>query len=146
MGDFNLNLINFQHHQNTGEFLDGLHSYMFFPMITRPTRITSHTTTLLDNIFANTFFDHSRSGISDGLKTTSTIVIRLSKLVTLYQAVRPLSVVYLKGQLWVHCYFCFILMICQTVQANYPSESLLMTLISYIQVIILIICIILSLS
>ena len=30
MGDFNLNLINFQHHQNTGEFLDGLHSHMFF--------------------------------------------------------------------------------------------------------------------
>ena len=31
MGDFNLNLINFQHHQNTGEFLDGLslHSYVF---------------------------------------------------------------------------------------------------------------------
>ena len=63
MGDFNLNLINFQHHQNTGEFLDGLHSYMFFPMITRPTRITSHTATLLDNIFANKFFDHSRSGL-----------------------------------------------------------------------------------
>ena len=36
MGDFNLNLINFQHHQNTGEFLDGLHSHMFFPMITLP--------------------------------------------------------------------------------------------------------------
>ena len=35
---------------------------MFFPMITCPTRITSHTATLLDNIFANTFFDHSRSG------------------------------------------------------------------------------------
>ena len=64
---------------------------------------------------------------SDGLKTTHTITIRLSKLVTLYLAARPLSVVYLKGQLWVHCYFCFILMICQTVQANYPSESLLMT-------------------
>ena len=32
-------------------------------MITRPTRITSHTATLLDNIFANTFFDHSRSGL-----------------------------------------------------------------------------------
>ena len=65
--------------------------------------------------------------LSDGLKTTYTI--RLSKLVTLYLAVRPLSVVYLKGQLWVHCYFCFILTICQTFQANYPSESLLMTLI-----------------
>ena len=63
MGDFNLNLVNFQHHQNTGEFLDGLHSNMFFPMITRPTRITSHTATLLDNIFANNCFDHSRSGL-----------------------------------------------------------------------------------
>ena len=30
MGDFNLNLIIFQHHQNTGEFLDGLHLNMFF--------------------------------------------------------------------------------------------------------------------
>ena len=79
--------------------------------------------------------------LSDGLKPTYKIVIRLSKLVTLYLAVRPLSVVYLKGQLWVHCYFCFILMICQSVQANYPSESLLMTLICFIQVII---CIILS--
>ena len=63
MGDFNLYLINFQRHQNTGEFLDGLHSNMFFPMITRPTQITSHTATLPDNIFANKFFDHSRSGL-----------------------------------------------------------------------------------
>ena len=79
--------------------------------------------------------------LSDGLKTTYTILIRLSKLVTLYLAVRPLSVVYLKGQVWVHCYFCFILMICQTVKVNYPSESLLMALICFIQVII---CITLS--
>ena len=63
--------------------------------------------------------------LSDGLKTTYTIVIKLSKLVTLYLGVRPLFVLYLKGQLWVHCYFCFILMISQTVQANHPSESLL---------------------
>ena len=71
-----LNLINFQHHKNTGEFLDGLHSNMFFPMITRPTRITSHTATLLENIFANNFFDHPRSGllitvISDHLHSRS---------------------------------------------------------------------------
>ena len=44
--------------------------------------------------------------LSDGLKPTYKIVIRLSKLVTLYLAVRPLSLVYLKGQLWVHCYLC----------------------------------------
>ena len=63
MGDFNLNLINFQHHQNTDEFFDGLHSNMFFLIITRPTLITSHSATLLDNIFANKFFDHSRIGL-----------------------------------------------------------------------------------
>ena len=57
MDDFNLNLINFQHHQNTGEFLHGLHSNMFFPMMTRPTQITSHAATLLDNsYFSQTSF------------------------------------------------------------------------------------------
>ena len=35
----------------------------FFPLITRPTRITSHTKTLIDNIFANQFRDHPRSGL-----------------------------------------------------------------------------------
>ena len=30
---------------------------MFFPLITRPTRITSNTATLIDNIFTNNF-DH----------------------------------------------------------------------------------------
>ena len=69
--------------------------------------------------------------LSDGLKTTYTIVISSSKLVTLYLAVRPLAVECLRDQLWVHCYFCFILMICQTVQANYPSEYLLLTLICF---------------
>ena len=37
----------------TGEFLDVMYSKMFFPLITRPTRITSHTATLIDNIFSN---------------------------------------------------------------------------------------------
>ena len=63
MGDFNLNLINFQHHQTTGEFLDGLYSNMFIPLITRPSRITCHTATLIDNVFFNDFFDRSRSGL-----------------------------------------------------------------------------------
>ena len=36
---------------------------MFFPLITRPSRITSHTATLIDNIFVNNFFERSRSGL-----------------------------------------------------------------------------------
>ena len=54
MGDFNLNLLNHQNHHATGEFLDGLHSCMFTPLISLPSRITSHTATV---IFTN-YFDH----------------------------------------------------------------------------------------
>ena len=63
MGDFNVNLMNYQHHQLTGQFLDGMYSNMFFPLITRPLRITSHTATLIDHIFVNNFFERSRSGL-----------------------------------------------------------------------------------
>ena len=39
------------------------HSNTFFPLITRPLRITSHTATLIDNIFVNNCFERSRSGL-----------------------------------------------------------------------------------
>ena len=63
MGDFNLNLMNHHCHSVTGEFLYALYLNMFFPLITRPTRITGHSATLIDNIFVNQFFDRSRSGL-----------------------------------------------------------------------------------
>ena len=49
MGDFNLNLMNHQSHQLTAEFLDIMFGYTFLPLITLPTRITSHTATIIDN-------------------------------------------------------------------------------------------------
>ena len=48
MGDFNMNLMNWQPHNVTGELLDMMYSYTCFPLITRPTRITSHSATLFD--------------------------------------------------------------------------------------------------
>ena len=65
MGDFNLNLLNNENHNATGEFLDGLYSHLFFPLITLPSRINSHTASLIDNIFSN-HVEHSylRSGLS----------------------------------------------------------------------------------
>ena len=42
MGDFNLNLMNHQSHQLTAEFLDVMFGYMFFPLITLPTRELRH--------------------------------------------------------------------------------------------------------
>ena len=63
MGDFNLDLLNCHSHQFTSEFLDVMYSNMFFPLITRPTRITSNTATLIDNIFTNHLGNYSFSGL-----------------------------------------------------------------------------------
>ena len=53
MGDFNINLLNFEDCQLTEEFINTTVSYDFLPHILQPTRITDHTATLIDNIFFN---------------------------------------------------------------------------------------------
>ena len=53
LGDFNVNLLNYNEHNQTNEFLDSLASNSFIPSILQPTRITSHSNTLIDNIFSN---------------------------------------------------------------------------------------------
>ena len=63
LSNTNLNLINHQCHQSTSEFLDLLYSNMFYPLITRPTRITSHTATLIDNIFTNNLNNNAFNGL-----------------------------------------------------------------------------------
>ena len=53
LGDFNVNLLNYNEHNQTNEFLDSLASNSFIPLILQSTRITSHSNTLIDNIFSN---------------------------------------------------------------------------------------------
>jgi hypothetical protein len=53
MGDFNINLLDIERHIQSSECLDVLYSYSLFPLITKPTRITHNTATLIDNIFLN---------------------------------------------------------------------------------------------
>ena len=51
LGDFNVNLLNYNEHNETNEILDSLASNLLIPLILQPTRITSHSNTLIDNIF-----------------------------------------------------------------------------------------------
>ena len=51
LGDFNVNLLNYNEHNQTSEFLHSLAPNSFIPLILKPTRITSHSNTLIDNIF-----------------------------------------------------------------------------------------------
>ena len=53
LGDFNINLLNNDYHQPTGEFFDLMSSNSFLPLITRPSRVTANSATLIDNIFTN---------------------------------------------------------------------------------------------
>jgi len=53
MGDYNINILNSESHGDTGRFLDIMYSHSFIPLITKPTRITHDSATIIDNIFTN---------------------------------------------------------------------------------------------
>ena len=53
LDDFTINLLNYNDHQSANDFLNSLASNSFIPYILHPTRITSHSKTLIDNIFSN---------------------------------------------------------------------------------------------
>ena len=62
LGDFNINLMNYNAHNTNNELLDSLASNSFLPYILQPTRITSHSETLIDNIITNITLPDSISG------------------------------------------------------------------------------------
>ena len=51
MGDFNIDLLNYEKSNDVQEYLDTLCSNSFLPHITLPTRLSKSTKTLIDNIF-----------------------------------------------------------------------------------------------
>ena len=68
MGDFNIDLLQTDNDDLSGIFFDTLSSFGFRPLILQPTRVTSHSATLIDNIFTN-----DMSIISKGGNLTSSI-------------------------------------------------------------------------
>ena len=55
MGDFNINLLNYDSDKDTTYFVDTMYASSFYPTINTPTRITATSKTLIDNIFYNDF-------------------------------------------------------------------------------------------
>ena len=51
--DFNVDLLKYDHHAPTNEFLDSLFSHMFLTHIIQLTRVTSDSKALIGNIFFN---------------------------------------------------------------------------------------------
>ena len=55
MGDINLDLMKYESHSKTSQYLDLLFSNSLIPLINRPTRITDRTATLIDHIYTNNY-------------------------------------------------------------------------------------------
>ena len=55
LGDYDINLLNYEVHSPTAEFIDLMHSHSFMPLVNRPTRISGQSVTLIDNIFNNNY-------------------------------------------------------------------------------------------
>lgn len=63
MGDYNFDLLKFEQNTLTGNFLQNMLSYSLHPIITRATRITENSKTLIDNIFTNACSDDCKSAV-----------------------------------------------------------------------------------
>ena len=58
MGDFNINLLSYDEHTDTNDFINSVVSHYLLPYILHPTRVTDHSSIVIDNIFSNsTDFD-----------------------------------------------------------------------------------------
>ena len=53
LGDFNINLLNYDIHPPANEFLDSLSSHYIFLHILQPSRVTSNSKKLIDVICSN---------------------------------------------------------------------------------------------
>ena len=62
-GDYNINLLNHTSSTETNNFINVLFSHQIIPQISRPTRISDHSATLIDNVLTNQLEPSSLSGI-----------------------------------------------------------------------------------
>ena len=53
LGDFNIDLLEYEKYNPTYGFLDSFSSNMFLPYVLLPTRMSSNSKTLIDNISSN---------------------------------------------------------------------------------------------
>ena len=63
LSDFNVNMLNYETHGQTNEYINCLISKSFLPVITLPTRIKNQSATLIDHIWTNKMCNVYNSGI-----------------------------------------------------------------------------------
>ena len=56
-GDFNINILDFEANRKVQSFVNLIFERSMIPTINKPTRVTKHTATAIDNIIANCIFN-----------------------------------------------------------------------------------------
>ena len=84
-GDFNMNLLQLENNPEIENYFDIMTNQNFTPLTTYPTRITTNSKTLIDNIFSNEFSSNIISGnltvgISDHMPQFTLIPTSITKL------------------------------------------------------------------
>ena len=63
MEDFNIDLLKYEQNNNANRFIHQMYSSHFYPVINKPTRISTNTATIIDNIFINNIDLNCMNGI-----------------------------------------------------------------------------------
>ena len=63
IGDINSDLLKVEENRHTNDIINYMFSASFYPLISRPTSITSTSATLIDKIFVNSFEDNFTTGL-----------------------------------------------------------------------------------
>ena len=51
MGDFNIDLLKYDTHSDSSDFLDAMYANFLLPYISAPPRVTLHSKTFINNLF-----------------------------------------------------------------------------------------------
>lgn len=62
-GDFNIDLLNPNKQVVINYFTETIYAMSLYPIITKPSRITSHSATIINNIFTNNMENRTVSGL-----------------------------------------------------------------------------------
>ena len=88
MGDFNVNLLNYNVHNPTNDILDSMLSNYLLSYIFHPTCVTDHSVTVIDNIFSNnTVFESVSGNIRLTFQITSHNLLSRIKLISIIKIV-----------------------------------------------------------
>jgi exonuclease III len=63
LGDFNIDLLKFETHAKPTSFIENIYSFGLSPLITKPTRITEFSATIIDHAYTNIQKCTTKSGI-----------------------------------------------------------------------------------